>query len=87
MLPQVALTAVRSKSVECFMIRYFVKNASQKNNFLVFQLNICDGFSKNMLKHMLKVMVKKILQLYAEDFCLSKPVMINNFRMSSDSYT
>ena len=52
--------------------------------FLFLNLNICCGYSKEPSqwdgsfehpKHMLRCMGKKIFTIYAENFCLSKPVL------------
>ena len=56
---------------------------NRKIIFLFLNQNICCGYSKEPSqwdgsfehpKHMLKIMGKKIFTLYAENFCLSKPV-------------
>ena len=69
------------------IIRTNVKSGNRKIIFLSLNQNICCGYSKEPSqcdesfenpKHMLKIIGNKIFTIYAEYFCLSKPVNIKD---------
>ena len=52
------------------------ESAKQKKNFLFLNSNICCGYgSYEYPKYMLKIWVRKYIQFYAQNICLSKPVI------------
>ena len=51
---------------------------SRKIIFLFLNQNICRGYSKEPSQNMCqKLLVRKYLQFYAENFCLSKPFILS----------